>query len=280
MIKKVGVLLSLILLYSCHSTQSINLKKLSESASIDIISVKPDTNLVDGLETQFTIELEYQFEDLEEALILVGFNSQKILEYKMDPSQRIIVSKGSGRRIIKTTAIPRDWKEKGDFVLDVNLSPLSSKSDKGTFAFDTYPLQFATPEQQEEAIKTILKQNKEVPIPKGSLSIVSITPESNLINGKRTKFIVEVAYELTGATKGEITLGFNTDQPDIFTMSPHWNKVIPSGKGHYKFKVTAIPKYWGYEGSFQVNVNLSSYPDYLERKVVAYDKRILSFGND
>ena len=54
--------------------------------------------------------------------------------------------------------------------------------------------------------------------PAGSITILSVTPNSGLVDGVATDFTVEVEYSLSNTTQAELMVGFNTSDVDVFAI--------------------------------------------------------------
>lgn len=75
----------------------------------------------DGVDNEFTVEIEYTLESADEATVGIGFNSEKPGVYRMTAQKKI--KKGTNLITLKADVKPKDWKERGDFVLYVNIAP-------------------------------------------------------------------------------------------------------------------------------------------------------------
>ncbi len=109
---------------------------------VSIIAVEPGS-AVDGVETEFTVEVAYRLESAPEGEIQLGFNSHEATAYRMVEVQP--VQTGTGTLKLKANIIPRDWKEKEHFRAFVNLSernpgvqyfPLAADERRILFAAD------------------------------------------------------------------------------------------------------------------------------------------------
>jgi len=79
------------------------------------------------------------------------------------------------------------------------------------------------------------------PIEEDFINIISVTPDSGLVDGVDTDFIVVVEYN---------------------GWSPVWDAefLVDKGSGTHEFNVTVIPKDWGSQGDFSVSVGLWKVP--------------------
>ena len=89
---------------------------------IEIISISPSMLLVDGVEYNFNVEIEYDLVTVNSGMLMIGFNTEEIGFFTMLSEATEIVSKGSGVHTFDVTTIAKDWMSEGDFELYVNLS--------------------------------------------------------------------------------------------------------------------------------------------------------------
>lgn len=99
--------------------QDANRAKQESKDKIRIVNVTASAPVVDGVENEFTIEIEYTVESGEAATVMIGFNSEKSSIYRMTTSKKI--KKGTNFITLKSKAVPKDWKEYGDFVVIANM---------------------------------------------------------------------------------------------------------------------------------------------------------------
>ena len=88
---------------------------------IAIQIIEPSGPGLRGVETEFTFDIQYTLDSVEEGVMSVAFNTagpnaDRIVE--MRP-----IARGSGRILIKTKAVPVDWGERGPFRASVSLGP-------------------------------------------------------------------------------------------------------------------------------------------------------------
>lgn len=101
------------------TAQDANSAKQESKDKIRIANVTASAPVVDGVENEFTIEIEYTVESGEAATVMIGFNSEKHSIYRMTTSKKI--KKGTNFITLKSKAVPKDWKEYGDFVVIANM---------------------------------------------------------------------------------------------------------------------------------------------------------------
>ena len=120
-----------------------------------------------------------------------------------------------------------------------------------------------------------------------SVKIVSVTPDTDLIDGKEQSFIVKINYNLSTQKHCYFDIGFNTVEVgfDGFKSSKQKDIIVKKGSGNLTFRVTTIPKNWFSEGEFYVKVGL-----YIIKKFewprkelgmkLAGDSKALLFNNE
>lgn len=91
---------------------------------INIINVNPDSGLVDGVGTDFTIVVEYNLASSTEGKLSISFNN--LLNKKGNPdnhwhieSAYYHINKGYGTHEFNVTVKPKDWGSEGDFDVSV-----------------------------------------------------------------------------------------------------------------------------------------------------------------
>jgi len=110
---------------------------------INIISVNSDSGLVDGVDTDFTVVVEYNLFTYNQGILLIGFNNgESINSFRIINNADFLVNKGSGTREFNVTVIPKDWGSQGDFLVFVNISEYPHPSTWTPLDSDTYALTF------------------------------------------------------------------------------------------------------------------------------------------
>ena len=120
---------------------------------------------------------------------------------------------------------------------------------------------------------------KDDDIDKDNISIISVTPSSDLEDGVEYNFIVEIEYDLATASSGILMIGFNTDEINKYVMVSEASYIIEKGTGFHTFDVETIAKDWINAGDYQVYVNLSENPHPSEWSPLASDSESLQFRN-
>ena len=120
------------------------------------------------------------------------------------------------------------------------------------------------------------------PIDEDFINIISVTPDSGLIDGVDTNFTVVVEYNLASSAEGELSISFNNLLNDEGNPGNHWvitsaNHYINKGSGTHEFNVTIKPKDWGYEGDFNVWVCIDEIPEDIDSFLLDCDEKILTF---
>ena len=118
------------------------------------------------------------------------------------------------------------------------------------------------------------------PIEEDFINIISVTPNSGLIDGVDTNFKVVVEYNLYSSNQGTLEIGFNVDdidgQMDGWSMVQNAEFLVNKGSGTHEFNVTVQPRNWGSQGDFSVLVILDEVP-WVSNYVLASDEKILTF---
>lgn len=115
------------------------------------------------------------------------------------------------------------------------------------------------------------------PIEEDFINIISVTPNSGLIDGEDTNFKVVVEYNLFSYNQGILQICFNNESIDSYGVVENTNFYIYKGYGTYEFNVTVKPKDWGSQGDFKVLVVLDEIP-WINDYSLDGDIEILTFG--
>jgi len=119
------------------------------------------------------------------------------------------------------------------------------------------------------------------PIEEDFINIISVTPDSGLIDGVDTDFTVVVEYNLYSSIEGKLSISFNNLLNDEGNPGNHWvitsaNYYINKGSGTHEFNVTVKPKDWSDEGDFNVWVCIDEIPK-IDNILLDCDEKILTF---
>ena len=119
------------------------------------------------------------------------------------------------------------------------------------------------------------------PIEEDFINIISVTPDSGLVDGEDTDFTVMVKYNLASSNEGELSISFNNLLNNEGNPGNHWNITsanyyINKGSGNHVFNVTIKPKDWGDEGDFSVWVCMDEVPE-IDNWLLDCDEKILTF---
>ena len=115
------------------------------------------------------------------------------------------------------------------------------------------------------------------PISDDFINIISVTPDSGLVNGVDTEFNVVVEYNLFSFKEGLLQIGFNNQEAiNSFRDVKDTYFLVCKGNGTYEFNVTVKPKNWGSKGDFLVIVSLDEIPQ-VSNRFLATDVKILTF---
>jgi len=129
------------------------------------------------------------------------------------------------------------------------------------------------------SIVIFLGCEKDDDIDKDNISIISVTPSSDLEDGVEYNFIVEIEYDLATVSSGILMIGFNTDEINRYVMVSEASYIIEKGTGFHTFDVETIAKDWINAGDYKVYVNLSENPHPQEWSPLASDSESLQFRN-
>ena len=110
--------------------------------NIEIISVSPSSGLVDGVDYDFTVTVEYNLASVDSGLLMIGFNTVEVDRFRMISEASVIVGKGSGTHTFNVTITAKDWLADGDFQVYVNLSENPHPSQWTPLSSDAEPLSF------------------------------------------------------------------------------------------------------------------------------------------
>jgi hypothetical protein len=95
------------------NAQNSGQSKQENPDKIRIVNITAASPVIDGAENEFTVEIEYTLESMDEGSLAIGFNVTNFRAFRM-----------MTRKItLKAKVIPKDWKENGDFSVMANLSP-------------------------------------------------------------------------------------------------------------------------------------------------------------
>jgi len=83
------------------------------------------------------------------------------------------------------------------------------------------------------------------PIEEDFINIISVTPNSGLINGVDTDFKVVVEYNLYSSNQGILQNRFNDKSINSFGVVENANFYVYKGYGTHESNVTVKPKDWG-----------------------------------
>jgi len=106
---------------TANAQQDAQQTKRENPDKIRIVNVTAAAPVVDGVENEFTVEIEYTLESMDEGSVAIGFNVDNSARFKMMTRKK--VKKGTNLMTLKAKVTPKDWKENGDFSVMANLSP-------------------------------------------------------------------------------------------------------------------------------------------------------------
>ena len=94
-----------------------------------------------------------------------------------------------------------------------------------------------------------------------AIGIISVDPDSDLVDGTEYSFTVKTAYELVSADTAELNIGFNTENAFSYNLISDAVTTVSKGSGKYTFTVSATAKNWGASGDFEVYISLAENRD-------------------
>jgi hypothetical protein len=110
------------------------------------------------------------------------------------------------------------------------------------------------------------------------IQITSVIPDSLLVADSLTLFLVNVNYEINSTDSATLSIGFNSSNPNSFSMIPYADTTIVKGKGTHTFSAMIAPKKWASGIPFIVYVNIAKAPKLSMYIPLASDtKKIYSF---
>jgi hypothetical protein len=115
------LLLALICIFAGASALVAQQTETKAKDSIRILEVTSSTPVRDGVENEFTVKIEYDLQSSDEATASIGFNSDDPGRYRITGRKK--VAGGTNVLMLKGVIAPKDWKDRGDFIVYVNLSP-------------------------------------------------------------------------------------------------------------------------------------------------------------
>jgi hypothetical protein len=93
----------------------------SSQDRVEILSVLPAGSVTRGVEMEFTLDIEYTLDSLDDGVLSVGFNTDRPNAYRIVETRAI--ERGTDRLSVKAKAVPVDWQERGEFRVMVNIGP-------------------------------------------------------------------------------------------------------------------------------------------------------------
>ncbi len=98
---------------------------------INIISVIPSSGLIDGVDTNFKIAVEYNLFSSKERLLQIGFNNQEAVNsFRNVKDTHFLVYRGNGKYEFNVTVKPKNWGSKEDFLVIVFLDEIPQVSNR------------------------------------------------------------------------------------------------------------------------------------------------------
>jgi len=83
---------------------------------INIISVTPSSGLIDGMDTNFMVVVEYNLYSSAQGTLAISFNTDVVNTWLFPVwDSNYLVNKGFGTHEFNVTVKPRNWGSQGDF---------------------------------------------------------------------------------------------------------------------------------------------------------------------
>jgi len=114
--------------------------------NVSISSVSPNANLTAGQITEFTVGVNYSYQNIPQAKLYIGFNSGSNVN-TFDIIGEQIVSVGTGTHSFTVSAMVKNWESVGDFKVYVNIADANHSSNWVPLAYAETILGIATPAQ-------------------------------------------------------------------------------------------------------------------------------------
>ena len=108
--------------------------------SVIIKTVTPNASLIDGVDQQFIITVDYKLLTLEQGRLDIGFNTDQLNSYRVFNKE--IVSKGNGTRTFNLSVRLKNWFPDGEFQVRAYLAPPALTEGSRALAWDSKILSF------------------------------------------------------------------------------------------------------------------------------------------
>ena len=125
--------------YTSSTVVTKEIKFNAITGRIEIIGVEPDENLEPGKETEFTVEVAYEFDGIDKAILYIGFNTEEVDQYKLAGDGHVVEEK-AGTHTFEVKAAVKDWGEEGKFKVYVDISKYPHPGERTVLDYDTYEL--------------------------------------------------------------------------------------------------------------------------------------------
>ena len=93
----------------------------AQQDAVTVVSVAPSEPVTRGVEVEFTFDVDVIVGSRNEAVVQLGFNSERPNSWKMVAQE--VVRRGGQRVTLKAVVIPVDWRERGKFSALINIGP-------------------------------------------------------------------------------------------------------------------------------------------------------------
>jgi hypothetical protein len=104
---------------------------------VAILVIQPAGPVPRGVETEFTFDIQYTLETIDEGVLTIGFHtgSHGSRPNAFEEIESRAIKRGTDRITVKARVIPVDWGERGQFAVSVNIGPKREDSTWRPLAF-------------------------------------------------------------------------------------------------------------------------------------------------
>jgi uncharacterized protein YkvS len=223
--------------------------------SVIITEVEPKLNLQEGVETDITIEVEYNLATMKNAILSICFNiggnhgetSENAMELAIWE-----VPKGQGKYVFTIPVVPKRWEDGSPFWVLGKLRKIN-----GELIYNTQGISLGLMTRVIDistiypglrgTIEKLNDQTVEVNPSIDNVVITKVEPNENLQEGVETYITIEVEYNLISMDKAILDICFNTggihgETSENAMESSIWE--VSMGQGKYRFIIPVVPKRW------------------------------------
>lgn len=223
---------------------------------VRLITATPAGPVPRGVETEFTLEIEYTLESIESGVLIVGFNSDR---NPMAFRQAAVwpIRHGTDRITVKASAIPVDWGDRGTFGVILQIGPKRDASSWQPLANRgiAIPVE-ASPTPLPAAVDPGPPSKADVSSFGDVVEVVGVEPPGAISRGVPTELTIDVSYTLASRDDGVLNIAFNSRSPNTYDVVEH--REVAKGSDRIQIKAKVMPVDWGELGTFQLWVGLGA----------------------